>query len=278
VFADSNQEFILKTDKGCFFTWFDSPTEKKVNLEKNIKASWDGKCVNGYLDGLGYFLLRNLSTGNILSQYVTYKRGKENGTGTETWEFTNGNTSRFEGLFIDGRYANGVLTRTYPSQGNVVEVSTGSFKNGVLSGPGTVLQSKNGVPTQKFSANFIDGKINGYGEVTQLPENLKWAGNFTNDKRDGVGTLYRPDGSTDWLAFENDKIPNVGVGDGSREHYYCAARGLFPGTSQYAMCRNYVITKMDDRKRMEDYIKQSNQSMKEALDRVDEIDRRYRNK
>ena len=64
---------------------------------------------------------------------------------------------------------------------------TGEFKDGILSGQGTLVTSKG-----KFAGKFNDGKLDGQGAFV-YPEG-KYTGEFKDGLQNGQGTLATPKG------------------------------------------------------------------------------------
>lgn len=260
VLSQESVPIKLKTSKGCEYFIFLNPANNTSKYKSNFESNWDGNCSGGLVNGKGVLSFLNKNSGVQGFLDGTFTSGYRNGFGNDIYFYEWG-TREYKGILNQGRWNEGTLTEINKTSGISV-IKSGTFRNGKLTGYGMVTYSKNNNPFRKFTGTFKDGKLNGEGTQLEIAENISWTGNFTDDKKNGVGYTTFPDGTRDWLAYENDEIPNVGTGDGSPAHYYCAERGLRPGTSIYAKCRNYYLEMSDIQKRMDESLRNFERNMR----------------
>jgi len=157
----------VKTNEGCF-VWVD-PTSSQT------KISWNGKCLDGYATGKGYFTWQE-GAELKLSYKGEMRQGTFNGQGSLT--YANGN--KYVGEFEDDKL-HGQGTWTSANGDKYV----GEFKDGKLHGQGTYTWA-NG---EKYVGEFEDDKLHGQGTWTSANGD-KYVGEFKDGKRNGQGTYY----------------------------------------------------------------------------------------
>lgn len=222
-------------------------TIKAKYLDKNIITTASGDFMNDALFGEGIYEIQFLSD-EVIKTY----EGK----------FTN-NQDRLQGK----------ATYQYNKM-NQMDILEGHFVNFKLEGQGTYDIYINNELVEKINGNFTHGDLNGVAIIFDNRSKTSWTGNMTNNKRNGVGILTKTDGTKDWLAYENDQVPNVGTGDGTNDHYYCAVRGLRPGTLQYSQCRVYYHSQIELEKDIQDANKRFDDLADQAQKQMMELDRR----
>jgi len=199
-------------------------TDKK---QKSVK--YEGNCVDGFADGLARYelfkdgakfavVIGNLVYGRLNGDvivknvdgskfYGEYKEGYPHGKG----QYTHSDGTKYEGEFNMGKITGkGVLTKIILSQSDllVVQVHEGVFQNGNLEGAGIIKETRNGQTIVETRGNFINGLINGKGEVKLILENgiaaTQICEKFINGKKNGKCIMHGGDGYKEEIFYEND--------------------------------------------------------------------------
>jgi len=115
-----------------------------------------------------------------------------NGQGTLIWRFLGFTRDKYI-----GNLKNGIPT----GQGKFIYsknlIYSGEFKNGKLNGPGIKISGKH-----RYEGEFIDDELNGLGKLFR-DNRLEYEGQFTNSVENGAGKMYSSDGSIFQGILEN---------------------------------------------------------------------------
>jgi len=166
----------VDTDKGCKYVEFD--TTDRVQIRKQLMASWSGGCEGGYLNGIGTLTLKGIEE-DIAEIKTTFKNGVEDGQGEVKAESPKGK-SLFVGSWKDGMRTKGVL-EIYPQ----------------------------GASPFKYEGEFSDGKYNGYGKLTR--DGAVYEGNHKNGIPDGKGKWTYQNGNSYEGEIKGNKLIGKGI-------------------------------------------------------------------
>ncbi len=87
---------------------------------------------------------------------------------------------------------------------------SGACEEGYASGQGAVVMLKDGKKLYETNANYISGKITGYGEMI-FSDGNKYMGEYKNGKRNGRGVLTSADGNKYAGEFNDDQMHGKGI-------------------------------------------------------------------
>lgn len=220
--------------------WIADPSGCKVldpdpTAAGKVEAAWNGKCVDGYMDGKGKLevgrlwsfdgdLSRGLLvSGTLNNSWGTYigtfdEKNKpregtyELGDGTTVKGLFSGTNNKMEVTRADGwRYEGDVDTKTLRMEGNGVlqdpsgATYRGSFRRGMPEGSGSMSYPDGTV----LEGQFVAGTLNGKGKQTQSNGDVL-EGNFKNGLADGKGRSVLADGG----SYEGDFVAGRMQGHG----------------------------------------------------------------
>jgi hypothetical protein len=166
----------VDTDKGCKYVEFD--TTDRVQIRKQLMASWSGRCEGGYINGIGTLTLKGIEE-DTAEIKTTFKNGVEDGQGEVSAESPKGK-SLFIGSWKDGMRTKGIL-EAYPQ----------------------------GASSFKYEGEFSDGKFNGYGKLTR--DGAIYEGNHKNGIPDGKGKWIYQNGNSYEGEIKENKLTGKGV-------------------------------------------------------------------
>ena len=163
--------FEYKTNNSCLYK------EKSLNRKVNYKITWDGKCQNGYISGIGTLMTEDKE--NIIQVCeATYKDGWENGNGKCTANYNNnGRIDTETGVFNNGEIVSGLIEFEKGNQKISVE---GSFKR------------------------FETQNVSGHGKIYY--DNAEYTGDFYNFLPEGMGYKLYHSGKIESGKFSKGKL------------------------------------------------------------------------
>ena len=200
----SNQvEGILVPTTGSCWVVGIYPLNYDITKEKSVQRIWNGRCNSQKrIDGYGTLTIIFSETSKVI-----FTGNYENGfsEGVFNSEYTSPKLKRvFSGTHKNSEKYYGTETKLLVDL-NTRIVYEGSFKDGDYSGKGSYYE-EGPSGNIRYEGNFERGKFNGYGNIYYLKEGGSWSGNFTNNKRNGIGTQSNPNGSSTKVQYANDEV------------------------------------------------------------------------
>lgn len=210
-------EMVSSTgDKQSYEGEFENGVPSGYGKIGNPKFTYEGEIKNGKPNGKGKSVFPNGTVaegryldGPFVSGKITYKEGGVDEGDFKGWKLDGKgkqitpNKNILEGEYKDGKL-NGKGTREFPD-GTIYE---GTFKDGLFSGKGTLVFKGN---NRKLTANFVEGKVDGYGKFTESNGDLIYEGNYKNDKPDGQGKSKLSNGDFYEGGFSAGKFSGQGI-------------------------------------------------------------------
>lgn len=205
------QRIEIETSAGCKYAEYvpNEWTSVRIDIRKQSKVTWSGRCSAGYINGFGSLNIEGLD-GSKQEFRATYEAGLENGSG-ESILFSPTGVTKFFGQWRNGarvygkveyagkdgrkwNYEGQFLDEKFHGRGVYVDtlgtVDEGYFISGRLEGPGIRRQANGRI----YEANFKEGVITGNGKLT-LPSGEVRTGTFLHDYLSGPnGTIKYPNG------------------------------------------------------------------------------------
>jgi len=184
--ADQSREVTVFSNGGCRYVETADAFTESILLRSKI--NWNGRCKDGYLDGLGTLTISRVDG---TSQIVTgnYSRGKENGFGELVSKKGSIIEYSYVGQFMDG-YLHGFGKLTY-EDGIFYE---GDFFKGERHGLGRLTQKD-----IEFSGQFIENQLLGEGVIEAKKTGVRYVGGVKGFKRHGWGVVT----SAQWRDLGN---------------------------------------------------------------------------
>ena len=193
---DGNFENGNKEGYGRSLIYYQEPVFGDGSITKYntaVQTVYEGLFKNDERHGEGYLaeytkdqFIVNIYTGNFTD-------GQKDGEGVLLLFAKNKITAYYSGGWFKGKY-HGI---GIDSSG--LGLFMGEFKNGVRDGEGTAYWSEykteTKVPVLWYTGKWKDNKREGHGIEYDLKGKQLYEGEFTSDRRNGPGKLYKPDGT-----------------------------------------------------------------------------------
>lgn len=199
----------------------DSFTNVEILYAEPLKYNYTGSLVNGKREGFG--ILKSIAKGNIIYE-GEWKNGLYHGYGKFYTGFL-----LYEGQWMHGKKFG--VGKTFYENGEVRY--TGNWKNNMRDNFGKIFNKCGRLLYEgQWRENLKEGFGLLYGQDEQQNSYLTYSGNFKNNKKNGKGTRFQPDGEICYEGlFANDRRDGKGIKfskSGSREdvHY---TKGMLNG-------------------------------------------------
>lgn len=196
-------QYEVRTDKGCKIVGYHNLA--KPETTKTVRATWTGKCKDGYAEGAG--VLVSFDGIETKSTYIgTFVKGKPEGDGSEEEIKKDGQKSSTRGSFVAGMLSGYVTSEMTKADGSTIAY-VGNFKEGLPNGAGKLT-----LPKLVISGEFVEGIPSGV--VTMMPKDESWTYEgrilLPGFKPDGRGTITFKNKARLITTFENGKPGSTG--------------------------------------------------------------------
>jgi hypothetical protein len=226
-------QYEVRTDKGCKIVGYHNIA--KPETTKTVRATWTGKCKDGYAEGEGVVV--SFDGIETKSTYIgTLVKGKPEGDGSEAVIKKDGQRSSARGSYVAGMLSGYVTSEMTKADGSTFGY-IGNFKDGAPNGVGTLT-----LPKYSVTGTFDDGKPAGVVTLTMKDGTLTYEGRVLVPGfwPDGRGTMTFKNGVRLTSTFENGKpgstgridYPNGDLYEGQLQGYKPHGIGKMTSTSR----------------------------------------------
>ncbi len=175
-----------KTTAGCRVV-FNVPSAQSTIRPK--KLEWSGQCVSGYAEGAGTMTVL-WASGVTTKTVATFRKGREEGYGTEEARFPTGESRLYRGNFWHGTGQGRGEEMRVNAKGETMTVYKGEFRDGKPWGTGRFEFGSILV----YDGEVQDGTYHGRGTF-EMRGRFKVTGYFLKGKSPVSGRIDYPDGS-----------------------------------------------------------------------------------
>jgi hypothetical protein len=198
------KEIVVNNEKGCKFLFY--ARHEDISNLKNPKLTWNGECLNGYLDGRGEV---NLKFDKLVEYKFIgeFKKGKLFGfvEGSAIFE---GYNASFKAEVKDGMNLFGIIEIENKLGSKIIYSGEAYYL--MFEGRGILNNISQGIVVDGY---FKNGKANGYAVISNKKTNDRYEGEVVGGLKNGRGVFSFGDGRSslegiwkDDLFFKNQKV------------------------------------------------------------------------